>query len=98
MNMLAGGGPPVGIDADLAETTWCAYAWPTSFGQSGRRTFFANQGGELIFTERDSYSGPSAGPVPGAAFRAPGSANSISGLLATGMTGRDGEFWRSVGN
>lgn len=95
---VVGGGPPAGIDADLAETTWCAYAWPSSFEQSGMRTFFVNQGGEIIFTSRASYSGPGAGPLPGAALRTPGSVNSITGSLATGATGRDGEFWKPVGN
>ncbi len=28
------------IDSDLAETTWCAYAWPANYGTSGNRTFF----------------------------------------------------------
>ncbi len=95
---VVGGGPPAGIDPDLAETTWCAYAWPSSFEQSGMRTFFVNQGGEIIFTSRASYSGPGAGPLPGAALRTPGSVNSITGTLATGTTGRDGEFWKTVGN
>ncbi len=94
---IAGGGPPVGIDPDLAETTWCAYAWPTSYEQSGVRSFFVNQQGELIFASRSSYSGPGAGPAPGAAFRGSGSVNSIAGLVATGTTGRAGDFWRSVG-
>ena len=94
----AGGGAPVGIDPGLAETTWCAYAWPTSYEQSGVRTFFVNQQGELIFAARSSYSGPGAGPAPGAALRAGMAANSITGIVATGGTGRDGEFWRSVGN
>ena len=95
---MAGGGAPAGIDPDLAETTWCAYAWPTDYEQSGVRTFFVNQGSEIIFTSRTEYSGPGAGPVPGAALRSPGSANSITGSLATGATGRDGEFWKAVGN
>jgi hypothetical protein len=82
----------------LAETTCCADAWPTSYEQSGVRTFFVNQQGELVFTECSSYSGPGSGPAPGAALLAGASANSITGMVATAGTGRDGEFWRSVGD
>src|SRR5262245_14869357 len=36
------GGGGSGLNADLAETTWCAYAWPVNYNQSGNRTFFTN--------------------------------------------------------
>ncbi len=39
------------INSDLVETTWCAYAWPVNYGQSGNRTFFTNQGGDVVATE-----------------------------------------------
>ena len=35
------------VNADLSETTWCAYAWPVNYQQSGNRTFFTNQGGDV---------------------------------------------------
>ncbi|MCB9826272.1 MAG: DUF2950 family protein [Planctomycetes bacterium] len=38
-------------DPDLAETAWCAYAWPASYQQSGNRTFFVNQAGDVLATE-----------------------------------------------
>ncbi|MHC4549504.1 MAG: type II secretion system protein [Planctomycetota bacterium] len=94
----AGGGADATVDPDLSETTWCCYAWPTSFGTSGNRAFYVNQSGDVTFTETVNYSGPGSGPAPGAALRTPGSANSITGLTASSFTGRDGEFWRSVGN
>ena len=37
-----------------------------------------------------------SGPDPGAAMRQGGAADSMTGLLATGATGRDGQFWRAV--
>src|SRR5262245_35143548 len=32
----------VALDNDLAETSWCCYAWPASYSTSGNRTFFVN--------------------------------------------------------
>jgi len=93
---LAGGGADTAnIDGDLAETTWCAYAWPANYGNTGNRTFFVNQGGDIVTTEFDQYSGSGNGPLSNAAFA--GAGNSITGNTATGMTGRDGNFWRQTG-
>ena len=50
------------IDADLVETTWCAYAWPVNYGQSGNRTFFTNQGGDVVATEFAAFSGTTPRP------------------------------------
>jgi prepilin-type N-terminal cleavage/methylation domain-containing protein len=87
------------VDPDMAETTWAAYAWPTNYGSTGNRTFFVNQAGDIIATEDSSYSGGGAGApfVAAAAFASPGTATSITGLVATGGTGRDGNFWKQVG-
>jgi prepilin-type N-terminal cleavage/methylation domain-containing protein len=92
-----GGGAGVGVDTDLAETTWCCYAWPAQFESSGVRTFFVNQAGEILATEDEDYTGPLAVVQPGSAFRGPGgNADSITGALATALTGRDGNFWKAV--
>ena len=88
------------IDPALAETTWAAYAWPTNYGSTGSRTFFVNQGGDIIATEDPSYSGTDAAGSPfdaASAFVPPGTATSITGRVATGLTGRDGGFWKQVG-
>ena len=72
------GEPPAGyaddgtLDGDLAETTWCAYTWPVNYNQSGNRTFFTNQGGDVVGTEAAAYSGTGNGPAPDAAFQAAG--------------------------
>jgi prepilin-type N-terminal cleavage/methylation domain-containing protein len=92
---VAGGGADANVDADLAETTWCAYAWPANFGNTGNRSFFVNQGGDIVATEDQNYSGSGNGPASNAAFS--GSGNTITGNVATGMTGRDGNFWRQTG-
>ena len=90
---IAGGGAGAGVDADQAEVTWCCYAWPIQYSQSGVRTFFINQGGEVLATEVEAYSGPGTGPLAGAAFGSGGLATSITGAIANGATGRDGSLW-----
>ncbi|MFQ5845334.1 MAG: hypothetical protein ACE5JG_10155 [Planctomycetota bacterium] len=82
-------------DPDIAETTWCAYAWPANYGNTGNRTFFVNQGGDIVASEDSTYAGPNAGPAASAAFT--GAGTSITGNTATGGTGRDGNFWRQAG-
>jgi prepilin-type N-terminal cleavage/methylation domain-containing protein len=92
---VAGGGADAAVDADLAETTWCCYAWPANFGNTGNRSFFVNQGGDIVAAEFNGYSGSGNGPQANSAFAGAGS--SITGPVATGMTGRDGSFWRQTG-
>jgi prepilin-type N-terminal cleavage/methylation domain-containing protein len=81
------------LNADLSETTWCAYAWPVNYQQSGNRTFFTNQGGDVIATEFSGYSGTGAGPLPDAAFKVAGA---ITGSVAIGVAGADGHVWKQV--
>ncbi len=92
---VAGGGADPTIDPDLAETTWCCYAWPTNYGNTGNRSFFVNQGGDIVAAENQNYSGSGNGPLSNAAFA--GAGNTMTGNVATGMTGRDGNFWRQTG-
>ncbi len=83
------------INSDLVETTWCAYAWPVNYGQSGNRTFFTNQGGDVVATERSTYSGTATGPASDAAFK-PADAGKITGAVAIGVVGVDGQTWKQV--
>ena len=83
------------INADLVETTWCCYAWPVNYGQSGNRTFFTNQGGDVVATEKSTYSGTAAGPASDAAFK-PADAGKITGAVAIGTAGVDGSTWKQV--
>jgi hypothetical protein len=73
------------VNADLAERTWCVYAWPVE-GQG--RTFFANQAGDVLATSEGGYVGDRE-PEPYAAFR------DASGLLAPTALAAEGE--RHVG-
>jgi hypothetical protein len=95
---VPGGGPDAAIDPDVAETTWCCYAWPTNYGSSGARTFYVSQSGNIVFTDAPAYSGPGANQDPGSALLSGGLITSITGPVATSATGRDGEFWRPVGS
>ena len=81
------------LDGDLAETTWCCYTWPVNYNQSGNRTFFTNQGGDVVGTEAAGYSGTGAGPAADAAFQAAGT---ITGAVAIGIAGQDGNTWKQV--
>ncbi len=80
------------VSTDLAETTWCAYAWPVARGNSGNRTFFVNQSGDLFQSANDvaRHDGVSA-VIPGnSAFMA----NGITGMVAVGTRGMDGDVWK----
>lgn len=94
----ASGGSPSGVVSELAETFWCAYAWPSSFEQTGVRTFFVNQNASITFAVDGTYSGPGGFASPGAALLAGGAATQVTGRIASGTTGRDGNFWKPVGN
>jgi prepilin-type N-terminal cleavage/methylation domain-containing protein len=81
------------LGGDLAETTWCCYAWPVNYNQSGNRTFFTNQGGDVVQTEDSNYSGTGAGPAGDAAFQVAGT---ITGSVAIGGVGSDNNTWKQV--
>jgi len=83
------------VDADMAETTWCCYAWPANRGTSGNRTFMVNQTGDIVQSENAAYTGV----APVLAFNAgfvSAVPNSITGLTAIATAGGDGMMWRSV--
>jgi hypothetical protein len=92
---VAGGGADTNVDAELAETVWCCYAWPSNYGGTGNRTFFVNAQGDILMTEDQTYTASGGGPDPNAAFAAPGG-STITGRVASAMTGRDGNFWRQT--
>jgi hypothetical protein len=81
-------------DPDRAESLFCAYAWPVSHGETGRRTFFLAPDGDILATEDPSYEGDD-GPRPGAAFDG-GGIDRITGARAAERTGQDGNRWSQV--
>lgn len=88
---LAGGTGRVSVD--MVETTWCAYAWPETLGASGSRAFFVNQAGDVVQSsnEKAQWAGEK-GPPGNAAFVGAG----ITGQVAVGTAGRDGDVWKVV--
>jgi prepilin-type N-terminal cleavage/methylation domain-containing protein len=85
------------LDADLAETTWCGYAWPANYGNSGNRTFFVNQTGDITASDNGSYTGSAAidTGLAHAAFQT-SSVGDMTGLVAVGTRGGDNNLWRQV--
>jgi len=91
-----GGIPGLPLDSDLAETTWVCYSWPANYGNSGNRTFFVNQTGDITSADDSSYTGSVSYPfLQGAAFMTTNPV-SITGQVAVGTTGNDTNMWRSV--
>lgn len=90
---LAGGTGRVSVD--LSEQIWCAYAWPVEKGVTGSRVFFVNQAGDVIQSANEvaKWSGPTRGPDGKSAFRAT-SAGGITGRIAIGVAGADGDVWK----
>jgi prepilin-type N-terminal cleavage/methylation domain-containing protein len=88
-------GTPTGEDPDLCETTWCAYAWPQGFSNTGNRAFCVNQTGDVLQTPniQNQYSGQATTPTADAAYSTAGvitGALSIAGLPAAAQ---DGGVW-----
>ncbi|MCA8974713.1 MAG: prepilin-type N-terminal cleavage/methylation domain-containing protein [Planctomycetes bacterium] len=86
-----------GVSAPDAETVWCCYAWPAVQGNSGKRTFFINQSGDVLSTNGAvaQYDGTGSPPLYGAAF-ASGGSNSLSATLAANTVAIDGNTWTVV--
>jgi len=86
------------LDNDLAETTWCCYSWPANYANSGNRTFFVNQTGDI--TGKDDAASEGTGIIAAAnagdAFVPGGAAGNITSNVAVGTVGRDGETWKQV--
>ncbi len=91
------GGDPtntIGIDAGQAETLWCCYAWPQVQGNSGKRTFFVNQSGDVLATNgvAAAYSGITNMPLYTAAFLT-GTSGFLSNQVASNSVGLDTNRW-----
>jgi type IV pilus assembly protein PilA len=93
----AGGGATAStIQAEAAEVLWCCYAWPSSYGNSGKRTFFVNQAGDVLGCRNSTaqYNGVANPPVAGQAAFLAGIGNvTLSSTLAANTLSLDGETW-----
>jgi type IV pilus assembly protein PilA len=78
------------------EILWCAYAWPSQFGQSGNRAFFINQEGDLLQmanrTVATQYTTAAGGPAYSAAY----TLASMGSPIASGVAGFDTNTWVPV--
>ena len=97
---LSGTGPVL-ADSNNCETTWCCYTWPASYSTSGNRSFFVNQTGDIVGTEDKTYTGSALTVLPGAggwssAFKTGSAATKITGLVAVGTKGLDGNVWKQI--
>ncbi|MFT7487273.1 MAG: prepilin-type N-terminal cleavage/methylation domain-containing protein [Candidatus Paceibacteria bacterium] len=81
---------------DNCEILWCAYAWPTQFGQSGNRAFFINQEGDLLQTNNRTVLGQYDGTANRPAYDAAYVASDMSSAIASGIAGQDGKTWVPV--
>jgi len=83
------------VDAGQSEVLWCCYAWPAVAGNSGNRTFFINQSGDVLATNGAStqYSNAtSTVPTFDDAYVATASA-SMGAAVAANTLARDGNTW-----
>jgi prepilin-type N-terminal cleavage/methylation domain-containing protein len=87
------------LDPTLCESSWCCYTWPAAYSKTGNRTFFINQAGDIVTTDAARYTGTGRFlATQGAAFCAAGGSavTSITGQVAIGTVGRDGNRWRPI--
>ena len=90
-----GGAATVSIDAAEAEVMWMVYAWPTSYGNSGKRCFFVNQSGDVMSSRNSTtnYSGSTTVPAATAAMLGTVATPTMASALAINAAGQDGENW-----
>ena len=89
---VAGGTGKIGVD--MAETCWCAYAWPESVGVTGTSAFYVSWIGDVLESPNKAarWSGREKAP-PGASALLGGE---FTSRAAVGAKGRDGEVWKLV--
>ena len=84
------------VDASQAEVLWAAYAWPASFGNSGKRAFFVNQAGDVLQSANATtrYSGTSTVPAATAVLMSSATnKSSMNHSLAVNTIANDGSAW-----
>jgi type IV pilus assembly protein PilA len=88
------GGVNTAPHATQAEVLWCCYAWPSSFGNSGKRCFFINQSGDVLSTKNIAkrYSGDTSVPSYDAAYLK-GANNNMASTVAANTSGIDDQVW-----
>ena len=87
------------IDADGAESRWCAYAWPVDAGRSGNRSFFVDQRGSVYAANPADFGGYSGlcssnGNQPN--FDAAYAHGSSTHMPSYGEAASDGNVWQVI--
>jgi prepilin-type N-terminal cleavage/methylation domain-containing protein len=92
-----GGGMTAGVlDPDLAETSWCVYAYPMNYGSSGTRTFFANEHCDLTSADDELYTANGCVDLLAGAALIVGDIAHVTGQVANGTVAADGNIWKPV--
>lgn len=83
------------IDAAKAEIHWCCYAWPHDAGESGQRTFFINETGDVMAASNTEgvYSGRDKAPAANAARVGDGG---LAAKPAWDRQGIDKQSWKII--
>ncbi len=81
------------VDPANSEVMWGCYAWPASFGNSGKRAFYVNQSGDVLACRNNTAQYSGTGTVPTAGTAAYVSAGAMTGTVAANATAADGERW-----
>jgi prepilin-type N-terminal cleavage/methylation domain-containing protein len=94
---LPGGGMTPGVlNPTIATVNWCVYAYPEHYAGSGHRTFFANERCELTNTNDPRYQITGCPAVAAGAALIVGDITHITGSIAVGTRGADGNLWKPV--
>ena len=88
------GARAAGVEADTAESRWCLYAWPRTYGRTGRFTFFVQEDGVVFAADAPEYSGAGRGPAADAAMAPDADAPGLLGKARLDAVARDGRMWR----
>jgi len=87
------------IDAEGAESRWCAYAWPVDAGKTGNRSFFVDQRGSVYFStpaDFESYGGLCSDNGNQPVYNAAYSHGSDTHMPSYGEAASDGNVWQMI--
>ena len=94
---LPGGGMTAGVlDPTISSVNWCIYSYPEHYAGSGHRTFFANERCEITTTNDPRYQITGCTAVEAGAALRVGDITHITGSVAIGTRGADGNLWKPV--
>lgn len=93
-----GGGVGSAVDPSTSEVLWCCYAWPTSYGNSGKRAFFVSQSGDVLGCRNTAaqYNGIVTQPDGGDAFLGTTMASTIAANATGTAASNTAEYWTVV--